>query len=104
MIRFDFERLIENIVRQNEHVSSCCCVGEFDTDYKRGRVPIVFIVTCRDISTTQDAVLFQVQTSVEAELGERYWPKEYVMIEKLPLTSDGKVDYRTVEKMAEAIS
>ncbi len=40
----------------------------------------------------------------ESTFSERYWPAEYRAIDNLPLTANGKVDYRALVKMAKEIA
>lgn len=89
---------IENVVMKHPAVSACCAVGSPDTVHGRGSVPVVFAVHAREYDT--HAVKDELNAMCKAELAENCRPDAFFFVDVLPLTSNGKVDYRTLERMA----
>ncbi|MBR3142088.1 MAG: acyl--CoA ligase [Clostridiales bacterium] len=87
---------IEKIILDQTQVSACCVVGANDKEHGRGQVPVAFVA----IDNDEQIELDPIRHICESELAENYWPKEYRAIAQLPLTANGKVDYRTLENIA----
>lgn len=93
-----FPSLIEKTVDTNDNVVSNCAVGIADTSHSQGKLPIVFAVLSDSANAeTVKAELFEL---CKKELPEYVQPVDFVFIDKMPLTSIGKVDYRELEKEA----
>lgn len=88
---------IESVLSKHHSVKGCSVVGRKDRD--RGYVPIAFVVL--DGSESQKDVLDQLKALCKELLPENAIPYEFRFVESLPLTPVGKVDYRTLEKIAE---
>ena len=87
---------LESTMLSHPNVHSCCVVGAPDTEHGTGQIPIAFVV----IKNEDVATIPEVRKQCESTFSERYWPAEYRIIDKIPLTSNGKVDYRKLEEMA----
>ena len=94
-----FPSMIENIVNKNINVILSCAVGKSDPDHVQGKMPIVYVVL-RD-KANSSTVKQSLKKLCKKELPEYAQPIDFVIIDKLPLTPIGKIDYRTLEQMAE---
>lgn len=95
-----FPSLIENVVASYEAVKSCCAVGKPDTVYYHGQVPIVYVSLKAGYENTEK-LKTELNSLCQKTLPEYAQPAEFYFLDELPLTPIGKVDYRTLEKMAE---
>ena len=91
---------IEQVILKHNNVLECCVVGKPDTEHKRGKIPVVFVVTKHPDNNCAE----ELKHLCKSELSENYLPTKYFVVKKLPLTSNGKVDYRALEKQAEELS
>lgn len=88
---------IERIIMSHKNVSACCVVGADDKTNGRGKVPFAFVVLKDKTITSLD----EIKSLCEKNLSEKYIPCDYRIIEELPLTDNGKIAYRKLEKMTE---
>lgn len=96
-----FPSMIEKIICENPDVADCCVVGVTDNDYSQGQLPFAFVVlhTRESVSTTQ--IKEALVESCQRELPEYAQPIDFRFVKELPTTGIGKVDYRSLEKIAE---
>lgn len=89
---------VENALVKHESVSACCVVGAPDAEHGRGQKPVAFVVIVdgNSAQTLTDTLI----EHCKSELPEKYIPVSFVQIDALPLTANGKVDYRALEKEA----
>ena len=92
---FEIEKVLLNI----NDVSECCVVGTPDKGHGRGSIPVAFIVSRNNSHSLVD-LENRLRSACETELQERYRPTRYFFIDSIPLTLNGKVDYRTLEEKA----
>ncbi len=92
-----FPSLIEKTVDTNKDVISNCAVGVDDMSHSQGKLPIVYVVL-NDGANAENvkAELFEL---CKKELPEYVQPIDFVFIDKMPLTTIGKVDYRSLESL-----
>lgn len=88
---------IEKALLKNSHVSKCCVVGHHDMMHKRGQVPVAFVELQVGNSSNKEEIVQQLWDLCHAEISEDYLPSQIVIVEKLPITPNGKIDYRTLE-------
>ncbi len=99
-----FPSLIENAITTNEAVDSCCVVGIDDRKHKQGKLPVVF-VTLKEAFKNQESVIKETLVVLcEEKLPEYAQPVKYEILDDLPLTPIGKVDYQELEKRGNLIS
>ena len=91
---------VERAILKCSNVQACCVVGKFDKTHNSGKIPVAYIVLLNPDNNS----LEEIKAICKSELSEKYLPKTYVLIDELPLTQNGKVDYRELEKMAEGYS
>lgn len=103
IIRYDgfkvFPSQIEKAVLTDERVKACCAVGVQDKEHSQGKVPFVFIVV--NDKTADNDVLSSIEEKCRDELPEYAQPAQIVRIDEFPLTSIGKVDFKSLERLAE---
>ncbi len=96
-----FPSMIENVVVKLEYVKECCAVGRADTIHAQGRLPVLFIVLSEEYTDKEDMAKEAIISTCSLSLPEYAQPVEYRIIDKLPVTGIGKIDYRQLEKMLE---
>ena len=105
IIRYDgfkvFPTHIENVVLQHDFVENCCVVGMEDKQHMQGKLPVVFAVCNQNYEGDKECLASEIMTLCAEQLPEYAQPVDVRFMEKLPLTSIGKIDYRTLEKMLE---
>ena len=94
-----FPDRIEKVIYQHPAVSLCCVVGV--PDKTRMHYPKVFIVP--KVGTfASEALTAEILQLCKEKLPEYMVPDEVEYRHDLPRTSRGKVDYRALERIAEA--
>ncbi len=104
LIRHDgfkvFPTFIEKTVEKIKSVQNCCVVGKQDSDHSQGVVPVVYI-TLKE-SALKDVDESKIKESILQEcireLPEYAQPSQIEIIDELPLTPIGKVDFKALEK------
>lgn len=91
---------IERVVMSLPEVEACCVVGTTDTNAGFGQRPFVFFSIENDSKLTET----DVEALCKGELADLYLPVGYKIVESIPLTDNGKVDYRELEKWAGELS
>ena len=94
-----FPSQIEKIVLADERVKACCAVGIQDKGHAQGKVPFVFIV--ENEKTNDNELVTSIKQKCSEELPAYAQPDRIVIIDELPLTSIGKVDFQYLERKAE---
>lgn len=100
IIRYDgfkiFPVQIESVIRQNSSIKDATVVGIRDKSHSQGKLAYAFIVA----STIDESRLInEVSKMCEEQLPEYARPVGYEIIDEIPLTDIGKVDYRKLEEM-----
>lgn len=91
-----FPQRIEELLSSCEYVGECAVVAKPDTE--RRYVPVAFITTHAE---DDGAVLEELNRISKKELPDHMQPARIIGVPSLPMTHSGKVDYRTLEEMAE---
>ena len=92
-----YPSLIEKVLQTSHDVSSCCVVGMPDKTHSHGSTPVAYIVINESTTTKQENIVSTLTQLCAKELPEYAQPSRIVIIEKLPLTLIGKIDYRSLE-------
>lgn len=83
---------VENVIRMDEDVLDCAVVSIPDeNNYKILKAYLV----CR--GSDDQSVIRRVDAACHRILRKNFSPKEYVVLESLPVDRNGKVDYRGLE-------
>lgn len=94
-----FPSLIEEVLSKHPSVENCAVVGIENSDNKSGQIPTAFI-QLKNNTTKNGRVLIDLELYCKEHLPERDTPMRYNLIDKIPLTSIGKIDYLALEKQA----
>lgn len=79
---------------KHPNVEACCVVGKNDIEKGMGQLPYVFIV----LKKPDDITVDEIRDICKENLTAKFMPCDFEIIEKLPLTDNGKVAYRELEK------
>ena len=106
IVRYDgfkvYPSVIEKEIIKDEAVSQCKVVGIDDKKHKHGQVPMAYIVLNKDKVENTQKFLEDIENTCKKSLPEYYVEGcKYRIIDALPLTAIGKVDFRTLQKMAD---
>ena len=95
-----YPSVIENTVTKHLAVAACAVVGAGEGAYSQGMVPKAFVVFKRDSGRQADEMLAEIKDLCRRELPEYAQPASYTVLDSLPLTPIGKIDYRALERLA----
>ena len=95
-----FPDRIEKTILSNSKISDCSvvCTSRVSDKY----IPYAFIVV-NNPQENPDSVINEITALCKSDLPEYSQPVKFTVLEKLPLTPIGKVDYKALEKMAEGM-
>lgn len=96
-----FPSYIEKVVTKHPFVKACTCVGVKDVTHVNGQAPVAFIVIEEGHEAEVEQIISELETMSLNELPERDIALDYVVIESMPMTPAGKVDYLALETMHE---
>lgn len=91
-----FSPQVEQVLSRCACVDKCCVVGVSDPNYAVGQIAIAYIVVKQNMA---DAVK-EIQQMCANLLPEHSIPQKYIIVNELPYTPAGKVDFRALERMA----
>ncbi|MCR5848278.1 MAG: acyl--CoA ligase, partial [Lachnospiraceae bacterium] len=95
-----FPSFIENVVMKEDKIKECCAVGFPDKKHAQGMLPVVFAVFSEKGMADLDKAINELHKICKEELPEYAQPELIKVVEKLPLTPIGKIDYKTLEVWA----
>lgn len=102
LIKYDgfkvFPSHVEEAALHSSYIENCCCVGKNDVINQCGELPVLF-VTLKNAAERETAIA-DVQKHCNQELAEYSRPSIIQVIDSLPITHAGKVDYRALEQEA----
>lgn len=88
-------RELEQVLMRAENVAACCVVGHPDTENGAGQIPAAYLVAKDPAKET----IPHAKQLIEAEVQEDYRIGQYQVLDKLPMTPNGKIDYRALEQL-----
>lgn len=88
---------IENVLMSHEYVSNCAVVG-IPRDDKGGFIPTAFVQIPNEVKKKHTELFEALDALCSKEIPARDKPLAYIIIDKLPYTLIGKVDYRQLEE------
>ncbi len=107
IIRYDgfkvFPSIIESVISSHEAVDLCTVVGIKDLEHSQGKLPKAHIVLKDQFKNEEEKIINEIKILCKEQLPEYVQPYDYQIREELPLTSIGKIDYRTLEAEDEHI-
>lgn len=87
---------VQSVVKMHNSVSDCVVVKR--SDEKRYFVPVAFVAAPSEQWTAIKNEIFEL---CKKELQSCAVPCEFILVDKLPISNAGKIDYRALEKLAE---
>ncbi|MBQ2662111.1 MAG: acyl--CoA ligase [Clostridia bacterium] len=100
IIRFDghkvFPSHIESVLAKHDSVFSCAVVDTPDTQHGQGMYPVAIVELKESHRGNEEQIKKELIELSDIELEERGRPYDIVFIDKMPRTSVGKIDYRTL--------
>jgi len=93
-----FPSYIEKVVTKHPLIKSCVCCGLKDKTSINGKVPVAFIVIKEGNEDKVEQIISELETMSFEKLPERDVALDYIVIDELPMTPAGKVDYRHLEE------
>ena len=91
-----FAPQVEQVLSQCSCVEKCCVVGAHDTDYGVGQIAVAYSIVKTDVKKA----IAEMQLACKSSLPAHSVPAKFIVVNTLPYTSAGKVDYRALERMA----
>lgn len=91
-----FPQKIESILNECKVIKECAVV--VIADEKRINAP-VFFVTVKDMTENEKKLIDDIKLFCESKLSVYEMPMEIRIIEKMPTTASGKIDYVALEEM-----
>ena len=91
-----FPQRIEELFTKQDGVRLCGVIVR--EDKKRINVPIAFVVLQDGYKSPQEQIIERLAEISANELPEHMRPQEIIMIDDMPITASGKIDYTALEK------
>ena len=85
---------IEELIEKHDAIKMCVVVGK--KDVKRLEIPKAYIVLNEGFNEFK--VIEEIKELCEKNLPKYSWPYEYEILEKMPTTSVGKIDYEKLKR------
>ena len=92
-----FPSYIEKVVTKHPLIKACVCCGLKDKTSINGKVPVAFIVIKEGYEDKVEEIISELESMSLENLPERDVALDYIVIDELPMTPAGKVDYRLLE-------
>ena len=93
-----FPQRIEECIESDDSVERCGVIVV--PDAVRVNVPVAFVLLKTGAAGNEQR-LNEIREWIRKELPDHLWPKAVHILESMPMTQTGKIDYRALEKLAE---
>lgn len=93
-----FPSQIENVIAKHPAVEKVAVVGIKHYDQMNGEIPTAFIVLKENINEDESKIIDEIEEISVRLLPERDKALEYYVVNDLPLTSIGKVDFNKIKE------
>ena len=90
-----FAPQVEQVLSQCDCIEKCCVVGRPDPNYDVGQIAVAYAV----VKTDEERARAEMKQACKAALPEHSVPARYIILDALPYTPAGKVDFRALERM-----
>lgn len=94
-----FPDRIEECIEARAEVESCGVI--VIPDEVQFHVSIAFAKLKEECKGQQQTVLRSIEEGIRKDLPDHLWPREIRIIDAMPITQSGKIDYKTLEKRLE---
>lgn len=92
-----YPSIIENTICECEDVTNCAVVGIQSKHYSQGEDPVAYVTVSQKRDT--ESILKKIQSLCKEKLADYQIPVDIMIVDELPLTKVGKIDYLTLENM-----
>ena len=92
-----FPNFIEEVVLRHELVDACVCVGLKDESYETGKAPVAFIKIKKGYEDRVEQIIEELKYLSLDKLPERDIALDYIVIDEIPMTENGKINYTYLE-------
>lgn len=92
-----FPIYIENVVSSHPFIKECTCVGLKDTEHINGQIPVAFITIKEGYEAEVEKIIEDLKEMSLKELPERDVALEYIVLDEMPITENGKVNFTLLE-------
>ena len=93
-----FFLLIEEVITALDEVEEC---GVVVKEHEEKMNVAIACISLKSKSFSEDEILLTIKNHALAELPEHMIPVEYHIIETMPITPSGKIDYRKLEEIVD---
>ena len=93
-----FPQRIEECIESDDSVERCGVIVV--PDAVRVNAPVAFVLLKTGAAGNEQR-LNEIRERIRKELPDHLWPKAVHILESMPMTQTGKIDYRALEKLAE---
>ena len=94
-----FPQRIEEFIATLSNVNGCAVVVKEDKEKLHKAIAFVSLASTEN----SEVVIGEIKSALAKELPEHMQPETFILIDEIPLTTSGKVDYRALEKEAEKL-
>ena len=91
-----FPQRIEEFIQGLPKVKNCAVVVREDSE--KAHVAIAYVVV-DNINDEQGKIIEDIKTAINQNLPEHLVPENIIVVDNMPLTTSGKIDYRVLENM-----
>jgi len=88
---------IENSIAKQPEIEDCCVVGLRRNENDSGVIPTTFLQFRKDVIVDEKLIAKIAEESLRQLSGEREAALAFIVIDKIPYTENGKMDYRNLE-------
>ena len=104
IIRYDgfkvFPSIIEQTVSSHQDIQDCCVVGQRDHNHSQGKLPVAYVTLKSHSNRLFPEIREELIELCNQKLPEYAQPVDYKVVDELPVTPIGKIDYRALEEKA----
>ncbi len=94
-----FPSAIENVISKHSDVETVCAVAGRDPDHVQGSLPVVYLKIKENREKHQKKIVEEIKLMCKNDLPEYAVPIGYEVIDKMPYTPIGKIDFLSLEAM-----
>lgn len=92
-----FPSTIENVLSAHKAVNACAVVGVNSINFNQGQLPKAVVVLKDEFKGHEKEIQKELEKSCGENLPERDVAYFYEFVDSIPMTSAGKVDFKTIE-------
>lgn len=79
-------------------LQGCCTIGRADKKHSQGKLPVVYVTLSQEVKDKLK-LKEKINTLCRQKLPEYMQPVDFVFIDKMPITANGKIDFHELENM-----